>query len=281
MYYGGGSRESVQIKSNFTKQEYISKIKKAKEYIRQGDIYQVNLSQRFQGRVNLSSAEIYRRLRGLSPSYFSAYFDAGDFQILSSSPERFLKLERDTVVTRPMKGTRPRGRNKSEDIRLKKQLLASGKDKAELMMIIDLERNDLGRVCGYNSISVEPLRELEEYRTVYQTTATVKGKLYKDKNRVDLLSACFPGGSVTGCPKIRAMEIIEELESSRRSIYTGSLGYLSFCGGMDFNILIRTILKKEDKVYFGAGGGIVADSKPEVEYEEALVKARAMIEAVL
>jgi para-aminobenzoate synthetase component 1 len=179
-----------------------------------------------------------------------------------------------------MKGTRPRGRNKQEDNRLRKQLLNSPKDKAELMMIIDLERNDFGRVCDYNSILVDPLRELEEYKTVYQTTATVKGRLYKDKDRIDLLSACFPGGSVTGCPKLRAMEIIEELEPNRRSIYTGSLGYLSFCGNMDFNILIRTILKKENKVYFGSGGGIVADSEPEAEYEETLVKAKAMIKAL-
>ncbi|MDI6758250.1 MAG: aminodeoxychorismate synthase component I [Candidatus Omnitrophota bacterium] len=268
------------IKSNFTKQGYIAAILKAKEYIRVGDIYQVNLSQRFKAQVNLSSVEIYRRLRDLSPAYFNAYFDAGDFQILSSSPERFLKLERDAVITHPMKGTRRRGRNKTEDSRLKKQLLNSPKDRAELMMIIDLERNDLGKVCDYNSISVKTLRQIEEYRTVYQATAVLKGRLYKDKDRIDLLSACFPGGSITGCPKIRAMEIIEELEPSRRFIYTGSLGYLSFCGNLDFNILIRTILKKEDKVYFGAGGGIVADSEPEAEYEETLIKARAMMEAI-
>jgi para-aminobenzoate synthetase component 1 len=147
-------------------------------------------------------------------------------------------------------------------------------------MIVDLERNDLGRVCSYDSVRVSALRELEEYRTVFQTTATVCGRLHKDKDRIDLLRASFPGGSITGCPKIRAMEIIEELEPTRRSIYTGSLGYLSFSGDMDFNILIRTILKKQDKLYFGVGGGIVADSKPEEEYEETLVKAGAMIEAI-
>ncbi len=271
----------TRLRPNFTRQEYVSKIKKAKEYIKAGDIYQVNISQRFKGRTNLSSIEVYKRLRSLSPSHFSAYFDAGDFQILSSSPERFLKLEHDRVITRPMKGTRPRGENKLDDRRFRKQLLNSSKDKAELMMIIDLERNDLGRVCDYNSILVSPLRELEEYKTVYQTTATVKGKLYKNKDRVDLLSACFPGGSITGCPKIRAMEIIEEIEPTRRSIYTGSLGYLSFCGNMDFNILIRTILKKKAQVYFGVGAGIVADSEPEDEYEETMVKARAMMDAVL
>ena len=179
-----------------------------------------------------------------------------------------------------MKGTRPRSQNRLNDAKLKKDLLESAKDKAELIMIVDLERNDLGRVCSYDSIKVSALRQLEEYNTVFQTTATVCGRLHKDKDRMDLLRACFPGGSITGCPKIRAMEIIEELEPSRRSIYTGSLGYLSFSGSMDLNILIRTILKKEDKLYFSVGGGIVADSKPEDEYEETLVKARAMMEAI-
>lgn len=268
------------LKSNFTKEGYLSAIKKAKEYIRRGDIYQVNLSQRFESKTHLESFEIYQRLRELSPSYFGAYFDAGNFQILSSSPERFLSLKGDRVVTRPMKGTRPRGTTKGEDASLKNELVNSAKDKAELVMIVDLERNDLGRVCRYNSVRVAALRELEKYNTVFQTTATVCGKLHKDKDRIDLLRACFPGGSITGCPKIRAMEIIDELEPTRRSIYTGSLGYLSFCGDMDFNLLIRTILKKGNQVYFGTGGGIVADSDPEAEYQETLVKAKAMIKAI-
>jgi len=270
----------AQLDSNFTKEDYLLAIKKAQEYIRRGDIYQVNLSQRFQTKTSLLGFEIYKYLRKISPSYFSAYLDAGDFQILSSSPERFLKLEDKVVITRPMKGTRPRSQNRLEDIRFKKDLLGSTKDKAELIMIVDLERNDLGRVCSYNSVRVTELRELEKYSTVFQTTATIEGRLHKDKDRIDLLRACFPGGSITGCPKIRAMEIIEELEPTWRSIYTGSLGYLSFSGRLDFNILIRTILKKEDKLYFGVGGGIVADSNPEDEYLETLVKARAMIEAI-
>jgi len=268
------------LKSNFSKAAYISAVKQAKKYIKEGDIYQVNLSQRFQAGTNLSGFEIYRRLRKISPSDFGAYFDAGKFQILSSSPERFLRLEGDRVITRPMKGTRPRGKNLKEDTALKRELLNSPKDKAELVMIVDLERNDLGRVCNYDSIKVDTLRELEKYSTVYQTTSTIQGELFKDKDRIDLLTASFPGGSITGCPKIRAMEIIEELEPTRRSIYTGALGYLSFSGNMDFNILIRTILKKQDNLYFGVGGGIVADSIPGKEYEETLVKARAMIKAV-
>lgn len=270
----------AQLKSNFSKEDYLLAIKKAKEYIRCGDIYQVNLSQQFQTDTGLSALEIYQRLRRISPSYFSAYIDGGDFQILSSSPERFLSLEGDVVTTRPMKGTRPRAKDRRKDIRFKQALLKSIKDKAELLMIVDLERNDLGRVCSYNSVTVTALRELEEYSTVFQTTATITGRLHKDKDRIDLLRACFPGGSITGCPKIRAMEIIEELERSPRSIYTGSLGYLSCSGNMDFNILIRSILKKDNRLYFGVGGGIVADSKPEAEYEETLVKAKAMMEAI-
>lgn len=268
------------INSNFTSQAYIQAVKKVKDYIKKGDIYQVNLSQQFTAQTSLSSFQIYKQLRKTSPSYFSAYFDGGDFQILSSSPERFLRLVGDQVSTRPMKGTRPRGKTHSEDYKLKEELLNSQKDRAELIMIVDLERNDLGRVCSYHSIKVTKLRELEEYRTVFQTTATVSGRLHKDKDRIDLLRACFPGGSITGCPKIRAMEIIEELEPSRRIIYTGNLGYLSFSGDMDFNILIRTILKKNDTLYFGVGGGIVADSRPQAEYQETLVKARGILEAI-
>jgi para-aminobenzoate synthetase component 1 len=270
----------TSIKSNFSIEEYIRAIKKAKEYIKKGDIYQVNLSQRFMSGTRCAGYEIYSRLRNLSPSFFSAYLDCGDFQIISSSPERFLKLKGRDVYTRPMKGTRPRSKDKSQDQMLKRELLESAKDKAELIMIVDLERNDLGRVCNYGSVKIKSLRELEEYNTVFQTTATIKGLLHKDRDRIDLIKACFPGGSITGCPKIRAMEIIEELEPTRRCIYTGSLGYLSFCGNMDLNILIRTIIKKQDKIYFQVGGGIVADSKPDDEYQETLVKAKAMIEAV-
>jgi len=272
--------DGADLTSDFSREGYISAIRKAKNYIKNGDIYQVNLSQQFKGETSLSGVEIYKRLRGISPSNFGAYLDGIDFQICSSSPERFLKVEGDLVTTRPMKGTRPRGRNKREDIMLKKELLSSRKDKAELTMIVDLERNDLGKVCAYNSIKVGMMREIEEYSTVFQTTATVTGRLHKEKDRIDLLQACFPGGSITGCPKIRAMEIIEELEPVRRSIYTGALGYLSFSGRMEFNILIRSILKKGKELFFGAGGGIVADSNPAEEYDETMVKARAMIESV-
>lgn len=266
--------------ANFTKEEYLKAVNKAKEYIRKGDIYQVNLSQRFFTQNQLPASELYRRLRVESAASFSAYLDCGDFQILSSSPERFLCFDGKKVYTRPMKGTRTRGRDIQSDKRNKDNLLQSPKDKAELLMIADLMRNDLGRVCEYGSVKVNSLRNLEAYSTVYQTTATVEGALHKDRDRIDLFKACFPGGSITGCPKIRAMQIIDELEPTRRGIYTGALGYLGFNGGMDLNILIRTILKKGDKIYFQAGGGIVADSRAESEYQETLVKAKGMMKAI-
>ena len=266
--------------ANFTKEKYLKAVTKAKEYIRKGDIYQVNLSQRFSAQTTLSSSDLYQKLRQVSPSDFSAYLDCGDFQIISSSPERFLNFDGKKVFTRPMKGTRPRGKNPQADARHKRDLLQSPKDKAELLMIVDLLRNDLGRVCKYGSIKVSSMRELEAYSTVYQTTASIEGVLHPDKDRLDLLKACFPGGSITGCPKIRSMEIIEELEPTKRAIYTGSLGYLGFNNTMDLNILIRTILKKSDKIYFQTGGGIVADSRAENEYQETLTKAQGIFSAL-
>jgi para-aminobenzoate synthetase component 1 len=255
-------------------------VRKTKAYIQQGDIYQLNLSQQFQAKSGLSACQIYRRLRRLSPAGFSAYLDCGDFQVLSSSPERFLQAGAGRVITRPMKGTRPRGKDICEDRRLRNELYQSPKDKAELLMITDLERNDLGRVCAYGTVKVARLRQIEQYSGVFQTTSSVQARLSRHQDRFDLLAATFPGGSVTGCPKIRAMQLIEELEPHRRGIYTGSLGYLSFCGNMDFNILIRSLLKKGKEVFFWAGSGIVADSLPEEEYEETLVKAKAMQEAI-
>ncbi len=266
--------------ANFTKEKYLKAVTKAKDYIRKGDIYQVNLSRRFSAQTTLNSFDLYQKLRRASPSDFSAYLDCGDFQIISSSPERFLSFDGKKVSTRPMKGTRPRGINPRVDERHKRDLLQSQKDQAELLMIVDLLRNDLGRVCKYGSIKVSSMRELEAYSTVYQTTASIEGVLHPDKDRLDLLKACFPGGSITGCPKIRSMEIIEELEPTKRAIYTGSLGYLGFNNTMDLNILIRTILKKNGKIYFQTGGGIVADSRAENEYQETLTKAQGIFSAL-
>jgi len=270
--------KSGRLNSNFTYSGYIKAINKAKYYISCGDIYQVNLSQRFMCQIETTPFEVYKRLRHINPAPFSAFLDYGDFSVVSSSPERFLRVRDGIVQTRPIKGTRPRGRTPSEDRRLAGELLKSEKDRAELVMIVDLERNDLGRVCEYGSVRVKELVALEKYPTVFHTVATVEGKLYRGKDIIDLLKATFPGGSITGAPKIRAMEIIEELEPTKRSIYTGAIGYISFEGNMDLNIVIRTFILKGNTAYFQAGGGIVADSQPEAEYQETLDKAKALIE---
>ena len=272
------------IFSNFTKQEYLETVDRALEYIRQGDIYQVNLSQRFLLKRDFSNskdlARIYVFLRSISPSSFGSYFDAGDFQIVSSSPEEFLLKRGQHVETTPMKGTRPRSQNIIDDEIFKRDLLESQKEKAELLMVTDLERNDLGKVCKSGSVCVRAMRTLEEYKTVFQTTSTVEGILAKDKNAFDVLRACFPSGSVTGCPKICAMQIINELEPDKREAYTGSFGYIGFDESMDFNILIRTLIAKKDMLSFHVGGGIVADSVAESEYDETLLKALALQKSI-
>lgn len=268
----------LNVKSNFTRQEYYRAVQKALAYIKAGDIYQVNLAQQFffDPRSNFSRTDLYRSLRHVSPASFGGYFDGGSFQIISSSPERFLTRRGQRVQTRPMKGTRPRGTTVHSDGEYRRDLLGSAKDKAELLMITDLERNDLGRVCRYGSVRVKAMRTLERYRTVYQATSTVEGTLHSGKNGFDLLRACFPGGSITGCPKIRSMQIIAELEPSARGIYTGAMGYMNCFGDMDFNILIRTFLVHEGRIHFHAGGGIVADSLARQEYAETLVKAKGL-----
>lgn len=274
-------RSEGSFSSNFTKQKYLKAVAKAKEYIAAGDIFQVNLSQRFETGYSGDTYALYRKLRGLSPAPFMSYLNFGDLTAISSSPERFLKLSGGIVETRPMKGTRPRGKTKEEDLKLKKELLESRKDKAELVMIVDLLRNDLGKVCKYNSVKVKTLRTIEEHPTVFQTTSTVTGKLVNTRDYIDLLKACFPGGSITGCPKVRSMQIIDELEPTKRGIYTGALGFLSFNGDMDLSIVIRTIVSAgRNNALFQVGGGIVADSIPEAEYEETLNKARAMMLAL-
>jgi para-aminobenzoate synthetase component 1 len=268
------------LRSNFTHDEYIRAVETAREYIASGEIYQVNLSQRFEGGLTTRPYELYQRLRSINPAPFAAYLNFDEVTVLSASPERFLKLDGDRVETRPMKGTRPRGRSAAEDEALARELQDSLKDRAENVMIVDLERNDLGRVCGIGTVNVSELCTLEKYATVFQLTSCVEGRLSRGKNWIDLLEACFPGGSVTGAPKIRAMEIIDELEPTRRSVYTGSIGYLSFSGQMDLNIVIRTILVKNDRVYLQVGGGIVYDSEPEAEYQETLHKAKALFQAL-
>ena len=271
---------SLKLPANFTHEGYVEAVATAREYIASGDIFQVNLSQRFEADLPIAPYELYRRLRLVNPAPFACYLNFDDVVIASASPERFLRLRGDLVETRPIKGTRPRGKSSEADDALSRELLHSVKDRAENVMIVDLERNDLGRVCRYGTIRVRELWVLEKYATVFHLTSTVEGRLREGNNRIDLLRAIFPGGSITGAPKVRAMEIIDELEPTRRSIYTGSIGYLSFSGEMDLNIVIRTFLIKNGKAYFQVGGGVVYDSDPEAEYQETLDKARALIEAL-
>ena len=272
--------EEVVLKSNFSHEEYLRAVATAREYILAGDIFQVNLSQRFEADLHIPPYELYQKLRRINPAPFANYFNFEGVSIVGASPERFLKVQGDWVETRPIKGTRPRGKSPEEDKTLAEELLSSVKDRAENIMIVDLERNDIGRVCRYGTVKVTEMAILETYPTVFHLTSTVVGRLCEGKSRVDLLKATFPGGSITGAPKVRAMEIIDELEPTRRSVYTGSLGYLSFNGDMDIDIVIRTILVKGGRAYFQVGGGIVYDSEPEAEYQETLDKARALIQAL-
>jgi para-aminobenzoate synthetase component 1 len=272
--------KKLELKSNFSHEEYIRAVERTREYILDGDIFQANISQRFEAPLTIPPYELYRRLRNINPAPFAAYLNFEEVKVISASPERFLRLEGELIQTRPIKGTRPRGRTTTEDERLAGELLESVKDHAENIMIVDLERNDLGRVSNYGSVKVTELAALERYATVFHLTSTVEGKLKAGKDRIDLLRATFPGGSISGAPKVRAMEIIEALEPNRRSVYTGAIGYLGFDGGMDLNIAIRTILAVGEKAYFQVGGGIVYDSEPEAEYRETLDKAKALIAAL-
>ena len=265
--------------SNFTRREYVDAVRRALDYIVAGDIYQVNLSQRFCLPLPGDPLETYLELRRRNPAPFAAYLNLPEAQLLSASPERFLRLEAGSrrVQTRPIKGTRPRGRWPEEDERLARELLSSEKDRAENVMIVDLERNDLGRVAEVGSVRVRELAALETFPTVHHLTSTIEATLGEGRDAVDLLRATFPGGSITGAPKIRAMEIIDELEPTARSVYTGAIGRLGFDGSLDLSIAIRTIIAKDGVAYFQAGGGIVADSDPELEYEETLHKAAGLM----
>jgi len=270
----------VTLKGGFTHQEYVDTVEKARQYIINGDIFEVNISQRFETELSITSYELYRRLRQINPAPFACYLNFDEVTVVSASPERFLRLRGDWVETRPIKGTRPRGKTPEEDKALANELVTSVKDRAENIMIIDLERNDLGRVCRFGTVKVTELAILEVFPTVFHLTSTVEGRLREGKNGIDLLEATFPGGSITGAPKVRAMEIIDELEPTKRSVYTGSIGYLSFNGDLDLNIAIRTFLVKGKKAYFQVGGAVVYDSNPEAEYQETLDKAKALIDAL-
>ena len=271
-----------KIVSNHSRESYIEAVNKAKNYIVEGDIFEVNLSQRFSAKISpdVDPLAIYDTLRSVNPAPFSGFARLGDTVIASSSPERFLKVEGRYVETRPIKGTMRRSRCLVEDAVLAQQLHASEKDRAENTMIVDLMRNDLSRVCKPYSINVPQLCKVEGFQTVHHLVSVVEGCLEDDKDPVDLLQACFPGGSITGAPKIRSMEIIDELEGSRRGPYCGSLGYLGFDGAMDTNILIRTLVFKGNEITFQAGGAVVLDSNPEEEYRETILKAEALVRSL-
>ena len=268
--------------SNFTRAEYESAVSRIRDYIAAGDVYQVNLSQRFHAPFAGDRLALYRRLRARNPAPFAAYLEFGGVVVTSISPERFLRLGGPTRVAeaRPIKGTRPRGSTPAKDSALARELLESEKDRAENVMIVDLLRNDLGKVCRAGSVTVPELFALESHPTVHHLVSTVTGVLADHMDAFDLLRAAFPGGSVTGAPKIRAMEIIAELERAPRGLYCGAIGYVATTGAMDFNIPIRTIVLRDGVATFHAGAGVVWDSEPAAEYQETLVKARTMIEAL-
>jgi len=268
--------------SNFSRAEYEAGVSRIREYIAAGDVYQVNLAQRFHAPFRGSPLALYRRLRARNPAPFGAYLDFAGTIVTSISPERFLRFDPQTrlVEARPIKGTRPRDATPARDSALARELLESEKDRAENVMIVDLLRNDLGKVCRAGSVTVPKLFALESHPTVHHLVSTVTGVLADDRDAFDLLRAAFPGGSVTGAPKIRAMQIIAELERSPRGVYCGAVGYVSATGAMDFNIPIRTIVLRDGLATFHAGAGIVWDSEPTAEYQETLAKARTMMEAL-
>lgn len=266
--------------SNFTKEDYIATVTKVKEYIRSGDVYIMNLTQQFTAETDKDSYQTYLDLRTINPAPFAAFYQLEGFEIISASPERFLSIRDGIVETRPIKGTRPRGQNEVDDLKNREELLNSEKDKSELLMIVDLERNDLSKVCKPHSVKVKELFSLEEYSTVFHLVSTVVGELKEGIDAVQCFRECFPGGSITGAPKIRAMELIDELEGLKRGIYTGCMGYFSFDGNADFNIVIRTAIKKDGKAYFGVGGGITWESIEEEEYQETLHKAKALMRVI-
>jgi para-aminobenzoate synthetase component 1 len=268
------------VSSTFSRAGYLRAVQRTREYILAGDIFQANLSQRLEAAVDDHPFRLYTRLRRRNPAPFAAYFDLGQAAVVSASPERFLRLSGECVETRPIKGTSPRGWTPRHDSALGEALSESEKDRAENVMIVDLLRNDLSKVCRDHTVEVPELCEIERYATVHHLVSTVVGRLRPGLGVVDLLRATWPGGSITGAPKVRAMEIIAELEPTRRSVYTGSVGYFSFGGAADTNIAIRTFIVKGRRGYFQVGGGIVADSDPEREYEETLDKARGMVAAL-
>jgi anthranilate/para-aminobenzoate synthase component I len=275
------SKTPIRIRHEMSKKEYENIVIKAKDYIKAGDIFQANLSQRVSAYIgNTSAWEIYKVLSSINPSPFAGYMNMNDYYIASSSPERLVRVNSFTVETRPIAGTRPRGTDAEGDRQMRTDLLLNEKERAEHLMLIDLERNDLGKISDYSTVEVDELMITEDYSHVIHIVSNIKGTIVKGKNCFDAIRATFPGGTITGVPKVRCMEIIDELEPVVRGPYTGSIGYVSFNGSMDLNIIIRTFVVKNSTAYVQAGAGIVADSDPEREYYETLKKAEALIKTL-
>ena len=270
----------ITVRPNFEKEEYMAAVDRMIRYIIEGDIYIANMTQRLDVMSDREPLAVFEHLRTHNPSPFGGYLDCGDHQIICASPERFLRLRDGVVETRPIKGTRKRGETPEEDEALRRELEQSEKDKSELLMIVDLERNDLNRVCRPGSVEVTELFTVETYATVFHLVSNIRGELAQGRDVTDLLRAAFPGGSITGAPKYRAMEIIDELEHGKRGLYTGSIGYLTLDGDCDLNIVIRTALHRDGRYHLGVGGGITSESDLEFEYEETLQKAKAVLEAL-
>ena len=277
---GPSQRQPLDITSNVTRDEFERRVRTAKEYIAAGDVYQVVLSQRFETRFDADPFMAYRALRHVNPSPYMYFLRMGGRAIVGSSPEMLVRVEGRSMQTHPIAGTRPRGRTEDEDLRLAEELKRSEKERAEHVMLVDLGRNDLGRVAAYGTVKVPTYMTLERYSHVMHLVSIVEGRLSDERDRIDALVACFPAGTVSGAPKVRAMEIIAELENRRRGVYAGAVGYLDFAGNLDFCITIRTVVIENGRAYVQAGAGIVADSDPAAEYEETRDKARAVIQAL-
>ena len=270
----------LRVTSNFRRSEYLEAVRKAKNYIRAGDIFQVVISQRFSAKTQAEPFDVYRELRALNPSPYLFYLQMNDVAVVGSSPEMLVKVQGRDVFYRPIAGTRWRGKDEAEDQRLEREMLASEKERAEHIMLVDLGRNDLGRVCEYGTVKPEKLMTVERYSHVMHLVSSLRGRLREDVDCFDALMACFPAGTVSGAPKVRAMEIIEELERTRRGIYAGGVLYLDFAGNLDSCIALRTMVIKNGVAHVQAGGGIVADSTPEGEYEESVNKSKALLAAL-
>jgi len=270
----------LHFTSNHTREQFEGKVRAAKEHIASGDIYQVVLSQRFEARVTADSFTVYRALRHVNPSPYMYFIRMGGISVVGSSPEMLVRVEGSRVETHPIAGTRRRGRDSEEDLRLAEELKRNEKERAEHVMLVDLGRNDVGRVCQYGSVRVPTFMGLEKFSHVMHLTSVVEGRLADDRDRLDALAACFPAGTVSGAPKVRAMQIIRDLEPSGRGLYAGAVGYLDFAGNLDFCIAIRTVIMSSGRAYVQAGAGIVMDSNPTAEFEETRDKARALWRAL-